>query len=378
MKILFNATTNVVGGGVKNSSIFIKFIIDQGLASRWIFAVSQQVYDTVKSLCPHLPKSCFHILPSPAHCIESRHSLIRLVNEKQIDIVYTMAGPAYVRFSITHLMGISNPFLTHASIIDVLRAYGFLDSLWIFFLTSYQAFWSLQADKFIFQTRQSRDGFCRRFGVRLTSCSVIPNAFDDSLLSQITVSSTSSRQDTTHILVPGAPYVHKMYQILPRVALEMTRNGFTSFKFILTLSHSSSIYKRTISEAKRLGVSGFISSIGSYSYGEISSIYNSVDLVFVPSVIETFSALYFEALCFNKLLVCADRQHARDVCGDSAIYVNPFDTMHVAQTLTNLSTRPVLPISSTMSYLRNHHASQTVRCLAILRLLESLPKKVCA
>ena len=120
-KFLFNCSTNIIGGGVKNSTLFIKFILDHDQPFRWYFAVSQEVFDTLRLLRSNLPISSFLILKSPSRCLDSRRTLSSFVKDKDINFVYTMAGPSYVKFDVPHFMGISNPFLTHASFADIFQ-----------------------------------------------------------------------------------------------------------------------------------------------------------------------------------------------------------------------------------------------------------------
>ena len=65
---------------------------------------------------------------------------------------------------------------------------------------------------------------------------------------------------------------------------------------------------------KQLEVEDLVKNIGPYHYSEISSHYAQADIVFVPSLLETFSATYLEAMVANKPLVVAQKDFAKEVC----------------------------------------------------------------
>ena len=85
--------------------------------------------------------------------------------------------------------------------------------------------------------------------------------------------------------------------------------------------------------AKALGVDSLIENIGEYKYSEANEVYASCDMVFVPSVVEVFSATYLEAMQCKKPLIVADRDFARDICGDGAEYLEPFDFKATAKAI---------------------------------------------
>lgn len=76
MKILFNATTNVVGGGMKNAAIFVKYVGSAG-ADDWTFAVSESVFRLLQELRVDTPLVELFI-DSPARCRRSRRDLLAL------------------------------------------------------------------------------------------------------------------------------------------------------------------------------------------------------------------------------------------------------------------------------------------------------------
>lgn len=53
--------------------------------------------------------------------------------------------------------------------------------------------------------------------------------------------------------------------------------------------------------------------IGQVKFEEILSYYGSADIILFPSYIETFGLPLIEAAYFNKTIICADEEYAKEV-----------------------------------------------------------------
>lgn len=332
-KILFNCSTNIVGGGIKNSAMFIRYsIADKDF--EWHYAVSDPVMRLLQAWELDLPVEKVHLfIKSPARNSRSRKVLKELVAKERFSLVYTMAGPAYVRFNIPHLQGISNAYITHADW-EAFSVYGNLIRSFRYLLKSFvQMMYSRSADYFVFQSEQARTAYCRRAFVTKQKTYIVPNAFDDSMISP-EVHQRVKENPSFFILCPGADYSHKGFQFIPAIAREIKEelDHKTSFQFVLTLPDKS-LWSRIDHEANRLGVAETVSNYGPFSYSDVNEIYNLADLVFVPSLLETFSATYLEAIAMRKPLVVADKGFAKEICGEYAEYVNPRASKETAKVL---------------------------------------------
>lgn len=319
---------------MKNSALFIVNAIEDK-SINWFFAISPQVYYLLSNWGVSLPQA-FICDRSPSRSIRSRRFLKALEKSLSIDCVFTMAGPSYVNFSSVHVQGISNPHITHPDLNDIKAVLCNKDVFWYLIRTKYQRNKSKKADYFIFQTESSRLGFCRRTNVNQEDTVVIPNAADLSSF-EINNQPFLSSAASIDILCPAAPYPHKALAFIPRYAVELKALGLESFRFILTIPEESSLYQSIRIEASRLGVGNEVCTIGPYSYKDAKKIYDSSDLVFVPSLLETFSATYLEAFASHRPLIAADRGFARDVCQNAALYVEPLDARDVALKIYDLA-----------------------------------------
>ena len=338
MKVLFNCTTNTKGGGVKNSAMFIKYaILDK--ENFFYFAISQEVKDILVKW--DIDTSCMFLFDkSPARSKNKRDALYKLANKLDVDLVFTMAGPAYVNFEQTHLMGISNPYITHTDFQGLSIGKTLKEVIKTVMLTTYQAYYALKADFWMFQTIASRNGFIKRYFKNREKTFVVNNAignefkefFVDNQIKYINL------DKTINIFCPAADYYHKALHLIPKIVKELvvlSKNSY-HFKFTLTIDNNSAIWKEISKKCQLYSVVEQVKNIGPYNYANVLNLFKNSDIVFVPSVLETFSASYLEAYASKKPLVVSDKKFVKDICKDAALYIDPFDSKKVAETLDML------------------------------------------
>ena len=337
--ILFNSTTNIVGGGLKNSAFFIrKALEDTNL--NWHFAVCRPVFDLLKEWELNIPLDNFTLFEnSPAHNFSARAKLKNLAGELKVDLVYTMAGPAYVKFPCRHLQGISNGYITHGdwesfrfrgSLLRTLKYYGHV---------GIQFLYSLKATDFLFQTNYAKNSFKKRSKVKEHRMHVISNAFDLNLKTYFDESENISEDNLNSeiiVLCHGAGHLHKGFQYIPRIVKELKDLTDRKFKFILTLPFESRLWIQIESEIEKYKLADHVINKGPFNYTGLKNLLDICKIVFVPSLLETFSSSYLEAMCAKKKLVVANKNFAKEVCGRYAIYIIPQKSKSTALTFAHL------------------------------------------
>ncbi|MBW7937023.1 MAG: glycosyltransferase, partial [Flavobacteriales bacterium] len=63
-----------------------------------------------------------------------------------------------------------------------------------------------------------------------------------------------------------------------------------------------------------------ISNLGPFSYADAFDLYKKADAIILPSLLETFSTVYIEAMALGLPLFVPNEDFARDVCEEYAIY----------------------------------------------------------
>jgi glycosyltransferase involved in cell wall biosynthesis len=321
MKLIFNCSTNIVGGPVQNAANFIKYAASSN-KHQFMFIVSPAVNTILEKWA--IRPSILYMLDSPAQSKVARKKILSLEHEFKPDVVYTMAGPTYVKFKAPHVMGISNAYITHANLFSLFlnrsKYYACSFALKEFIKGWYARF---SADYFLFQTKTSCYGFCKRYRWNKNKTALLQNALGESFFtrsSDVKVSTGSVRK----IFVPSTYFPHKNLEIIFEICklLDCTDKN-EGFQFITTVQ-SDSIFSKRI---KELGLQSMIHNIGPYMYNDSHRLYSEADAVFIPSVLETFSTSYIEAIAMAKPLIVADRPFSREICANYAHYYTPLSSI---------------------------------------------------
>uniref|UniRef100_A6VTG0 Glycosyl transferase group 1 n=1 Tax=Marinomonas sp. (strain MWYL1) TaxID=400668 RepID=A6VTG0_MARMS len=341
MKILFNCTSNTVGGGAKNAAIFIKFAIENK-DFLWEFAVSTKV----KAILEMWKVDCSKMYlfeSSPAKNRGSRRRLRELSEFLDVDLVYTMAGPAYVNFPCKHVLGMSEPYVSHAGWAEICKGRSLFKAIKTVGLTAYKAFFANKADFWVFQTDYSKKSFSNRYFISPEKTVTIYNAIDMNIVEYFEnrhVKGISNGKEVI-VLCPGGPYAHKALDTIPYLAKKLDYNyKDISFKFLLSIDESSDEWLKIKRLSEQLNISNKVNTTGSYNYANVNSVLEQADIIYVPSILETFSASYIEAFASKVPLVCADREFSKDVCGNAAVYLDPYNYEMASEHFVDLINSP--------------------------------------
>ena len=158
-----------------------------------------------------------------------------------------MGGPAYVKFSCLHLMGISNPYLYLAKKFEFSFGLSILQRVKRHFLVEYQRFHATSADYFFFQTPASLDAFSRSTGISTDYCKIIPNAVDKRAVFYKKV-----QHGDPVLFCPSPSYSHKVHVLL--TAISKALDQYTRHSIVLLVDERDEIGRKVISEADKLGV----------------------------------------------------------------------------------------------------------------------------
>ncbi|MDP6694783.1 MAG: glycosyltransferase, partial [Gammaproteobacteria bacterium] len=255
------------------------------------------------------------------------------------DVVYTVFGPTYVRFSAPHLCGVAVGWVTHSTRLAYSTLPGGLSRLRTFLKCIYKGFWLRFADRWVVEADTARQGMHRRLRIPPAKVSIIPNScaavFNSAQLDPV---SRPRSTDTLRLLYVSAYYPHKHIEFIPEVAAALTDIApGRDFEFILTLPEDDEETVRILQKAADLGVRQRLKNAGRVSLNGVIELYRDVHICFMPSLLETFSATYPEAMAMGRPIVTTDLGFARAVCGDAAEYYSPLDAEDAARAILRLT-----------------------------------------
>jgi glycosyltransferase involved in cell wall biosynthesis len=336
MKIFVNASTTVIGGGAQVAASFIVNSISDA-ENEFIYAVSPLVYEHLQDF-RKLPN--LHLVtPSPArihHGRNSRELLKQMENAFRPEVIFTIFGPAYVKFNATHICGIGDGWLTHRNTwsMKVLQTHEkFIKILRLL----YKKYRLSKSDFYWTEARVSQLGLSKLLNISESRIAVIPNSFSAFHLTS-TVQNRNPKK-TINIFTLAAPYPHKNLLIIPEVAALIKQEylGSNDYKFIVTIPAGTPECRKFEKLVKKLNVEHMIQNKGIISQVAVPETYSEIDILFLPTLLETFSVTYLEAMYFKRAIVTSDIDFAHNICGDAAEYFRPLDAQSAMKALLNVS-----------------------------------------
>lgn len=320
MRVVVDMSNLVHGGGAQIGSWLSKKLLNDTENWQMLLLCSPKIYDYLINFGNfHTDEKVKLVLinSSPARSKSSRVKAMSIIRGFQADLYFSLLGPTYLSGGTVNISGVANAWITCARISDFYDTYG--KSFILYYLKFFVHGLTLRKyDYLYFETELSRNNFCNRFKYSLEKTFIIPNTVNDYIFNSKKDAVIERNANTTPcILVFGTWAKHKNLHRLIDIA---KANRGEKFKFCLTLPNED--YEFIFNKAKHEGVEGYFYNIGFVEANKIPELYKSVDLVMSLSSMETFSAIYPEALFFGKRLIVLNKDFAKKICKDSAIYVN--------------------------------------------------------
>lgn len=324
-KVIINVSNLSKGGGAQIAVWLINLLLHIQ-KYRFVFLVSPHLF---KLLNPpdSVLRDFYVVQESPVRSVKAKKQILTIVAEQQPSLVYTLYGPSGVNFPCPEISGVANAWISCATLTDFFRVHG---ALFLFEKLKYIIHGlNLRKKSFLtFETTTSRDNYCKRFFYNKNKTTVIPNTVNSYFNAVDSGISNVEAVSNFKILYVAAFYKHKNIHLLPGYALALKKSKkISQFTFQLTLPETD--FENVYNSAKKMGVEMYFENLGVLNSSELPAAYENANMVFSPSSLETFSAVYAEAIISNKYLAVSDKLFTREICKDAALYFDPLDVNSV-------------------------------------------------
>jgi glycosyltransferase involved in cell wall biosynthesis len=339
MKLLINTSTLYVGGGLQVALSFIHELINIKDNNNYYIFLSLAINKQINKNNFDDRFKFYLIETSPAKII-TRNKVNKILNtlEKKInpDIVFTIFGPSYWKPSAIHLLGFADGWVYNPNSI-VFNKLSFIKRIKMRMLSKYKLHHlHKNADYYVLETEDAITKLSSIMKSEIDKFYVVGNTYNNVFDSTLYINNTN--EFYKKLPVKEINEFRFMYIAHNHPSKNLGIIKFLipflkdyNIKFVLTIDEVSyeNLFKDT--DAK-----DYIMNIGSIDVISCPSIYHQCDALFAPTLLETFSAAYPEAMKMNKPILTSEYSFAIDICKDAALYFDPLNPKEIANKIKQL------------------------------------------
>ncbi|MDB9928210.1 glycosyltransferase [Flavobacteriaceae bacterium] len=309
-----------MGGGIQVAITFISDLIKTQKNYQLSILMCKEFAETSKPFDDHESIEFIEFTKNSKFTL-SRSKNLRAI-EKRInpDIIFTVFGPSYHQSSFPKVVGYAIPHYIYedSPFFDSLC---FFKRLRLFFLKRFKVKKFVQtSNALIFETEDSRKRFVDMYGYQKPTY-VVSNTLnsifkeEDKWVDHEKLDQFS--KDYKYVFCLSSNYPHKNLKLIPKILEELQNKGVSNIKFVVSLNKEDLGFDSKYNDS--------VIYLGKIQLTNLPSIYKKMNLVFMPTLLEVFSATYIEAMYMGIPLLVTDMSFARDICRDAAQYFPPVD-----------------------------------------------------
>jgi len=333
MTILLNLSNLSKGGGIQVGISFLESLRIIGDQDRYIVVCSKYIYNLINK-DKFSDNFVFIEINITGFNIKSQISGIRKLKslEKKYDPngVLTLFGPTLYRPKCKHIVGFAQGHL-----IDVDSPYWKIARNRIkfgFFVKKFIFKWifNFTADYLHIESNLAKTqliNFLKISPDKIVVANNYPHSDFDKISTKNKIYLNSNK--TFKIAVICAYYDHKNLEILNEVIKEIEKyKDKININFILTIEKE--IFEKKFIKSK------YIKNIGKVHGSDLLNLYDKIDAVLLPSLLEIFPGNYLEAMKTRNPILTSDLKFATNICGDAALYFDPLNKDSILQSIIKL------------------------------------------
>lgn len=338
MKLLIN-TSSLSGTGVTQVAVsFITECIDFPENEYYVFLSSSVEKNLNLNKFPNNFKF-FLFNNHPFYGIKGykvKSKLITLEKEINPDCVFSIFGPSYWTPTSPHLMGYAYPHYVYPES-PIFKIMSLKENL-IFKLRYYLHKYYLKKNGkfYVCETEDVSQRLTSLLNIHKEQIYTVNNTcnhyfrnFKNTENGSLMLKTKSENE--FRFLSLCTPYKHKNLTILNKVIpLLNSLRPDIKVRFILTIDNY------TFNNIFIDSVKNNIINIGPISIDKCPNLYTECDALFLPTLLECFSANYPEAMCMGKPILTSNLSFATSICGDAGLYFDPLNPVEITNQIFKL------------------------------------------
>ena len=134
----------------------------------------------------------------------------------------------------------------------------------------------------------------------------------------------ASLKDKLSVLILTRYYPHKNLELILE-ACKRYRDELSGIRFVITIeADQHPMAKELLDNIKQYQLEDIIVNVGALPQEDLAKYYTHTDGLLLPTLLESFSGTYLEAMKFQRPILTSNIDFAEELCGDAAIYFDPW------------------------------------------------------
>ncbi len=259
-----------------------------------------------------------------------KERLDQLVEESGAACVFSVFGPTYWRPARPHLAGFAYGWAVNPDS-EFIRDLPWTRKLKMKLENTFKGYYFRRDSQYnVVETEIVKLRLNKYMGVDLDNIFVVNNTFNHFFLNPCTDNiNWGVEAKGFKLLTVSSNYTHKNLIVYKKVSEYFQKSSIDDIFFIVTLPEEDylELYGREHPN---------IINVGKVRPQDCPSLYLLSDAMILPTMLESFTACYPEAMIMGKPILTSNLDFARDICRNAALYFNPFDYKDIAEKILQL------------------------------------------
>lgn len=334
MRILINCSNLKIGGGLQVAHSFINQLKSNN--EHFFVIILSRILESqidTSEFGSNFKFSSYDISPNIKKIITGKDFYLnKKVEDEQIETVFSVFGPNYWKPKVRHFAGYAKPQYVYTDS-PFFKTLSIFASLKLRVKKVFQMFDFKNNNQLLITENED---VSKRLRVILKNKEIhtITNYYNQ-------VFDFKNEWDNRiklpafegfSLLTISANYPHKNLQIIPKVIHYLNQNYKDfNFRFVLTID------KEELGKNLDGRIMERMFSLGKVNINQCPGLYSQSDAVFLPTLLECFTATYPEAMRMQKPILTSDLNFATGLCKDAAIYFDPLNPKDIGDKIYELA-----------------------------------------
>ncbi len=270
-------------------------------------------------------------------------TLKRLCREFAPDVVWGMGNLGLIEPPCPQAVSIQNPYLFYD--VENTGRLSLVDRLKVFFLKRHFRRQLPRTGLVFCQTATMQERLRTRYGYQGRSIvsSKVVSAFSSAKRAEGALPAPlEGARNAFKLIYLARYYPHKGMETLADM-MDRYRDELSDVAIVLTIAEEQHVNAaRLLDSIRERHLEDRVVNVGPLNQDQLAEYYSACDGLVMPTRLESFSGTYLESMHFGVPILTSDLDFAREVCGDAAIYFDPWNIESIKDAILRLKRDPEL------------------------------------